>query len=319
MTWQQRAGSDPPVGWTYGYDTADQLTRAVKQTTDPVPVVLQRFAYGYDPAGNRVFEQIDDAVTSWTYDALNRLVTQQGGGVLRFAGTVSEPATVTVAGQPASVSSANAFEAGVPVVVGTNPVAITATDPSGNTATATYEVDVAEAAKKFTYDANGNLTSDGARTFEWDARNQLVAARQRSRLAGSQTTVTTLPARFTVAASGYVNNRPVVLVDDLGTAPKGTQTRDCTRSGSTCETYQRCDSYAGANAKCFCRCAGDDPWAQSVRCCLVDYREAGYSMEEAHLVCCALGTAKHPLSIPGNDLGNCWWLCRRTQAYSCGC
>ncbi|MCL4848503.1 MAG: hypothetical protein KJ066_18310 [Acidobacteria bacterium] len=24
-------------------------------------------------------------------------------------------------------------------------------------------------------DANGNLTADGTRTFEWDARNQLVA------------------------------------------------------------------------------------------------------------------------------------------------
>ena len=29
--------------------------------------------------------------------------------------------------------------------------------------------------KTFSYDANGNLTSDGTRTFEWDARNQLVA------------------------------------------------------------------------------------------------------------------------------------------------
>jgi RHS repeat-associated protein len=29
--------------------------------------------------------------------------------------------------------------------------------------------------RSFTYDANGNTTSDGVRTFEWDARNQLVA------------------------------------------------------------------------------------------------------------------------------------------------
>jgi RHS repeat-associated protein len=38
-----------------------------------------------------------------------------------------------------------------------------------------YEVDVSDASKTFTYDANGNLTSDGTRSFEWDARNQLVA------------------------------------------------------------------------------------------------------------------------------------------------
>jgi YD repeat-containing protein len=27
----------------------------------------------------------------------------------------------------------------------------------------------------FTYDANGNMTSDGTRTFEWDAENRLVS------------------------------------------------------------------------------------------------------------------------------------------------
>ena len=29
--------------------------------------------------------------------------------------------------------------------------------------------------QEFTYDANGNLLSDGARTFEWDARDRLIA------------------------------------------------------------------------------------------------------------------------------------------------
>jgi YD repeat-containing protein len=36
-------------------------------------------------------------------------------------------------------------------------------------------MDSAGAGKQFTFDANGNLTADGTRTFEWDARNQLVA------------------------------------------------------------------------------------------------------------------------------------------------
>jgi YD repeat-containing protein len=42
-------------------------------------------------------------------------------------------------------------------------------------ATAQYEVDVTNAPKTYTYDANGNLTFDGTRTFHWDARNQLAA------------------------------------------------------------------------------------------------------------------------------------------------
>jgi RHS repeat-associated protein len=73
------------------------------------------------------------------------------------------------------VSAANQFTGGVPVVPGTNVFTIRATDPSGNAAMATYEVDVSDAPKTFTYDANGNLTADGTRTSAWDARNQLVA------------------------------------------------------------------------------------------------------------------------------------------------
>jgi len=45
---------------------------------------------------------------------------------------------------------------------------------SGNATTAGYEVHQTGATKTFTYDANGNLTSDGTRAFEWDARNQLT-------------------------------------------------------------------------------------------------------------------------------------------------
>ena len=46
---------------------------------------------------------------------------------------------------------------------------------SGNATTAVYEIGQSVASKTFTFDANGNLTSDGTRTFEWDAKNQLVA------------------------------------------------------------------------------------------------------------------------------------------------
>src|SRR5206468_7193926 len=50
-----------------------------------------------------------------------------------------------------------------------------ATDPAGNTSTASYEVDQAGPAWVFTYDLNGNLTWDGSKTYEWDAKNRLVA------------------------------------------------------------------------------------------------------------------------------------------------
>ena len=121
--------------------------------------MLQRYAYAYDPAGNRTSEQIDDAITQAAYDALNRLVSQDAGGPLVFQGQLDEPAAVTINGRPATVTADNTFQGTAPVAAGTTTVTIDAVDPSGNAATAVYEVDQAATGKTFTYDANGNLTS----------------------------------------------------------------------------------------------------------------------------------------------------------------
>ena len=87
----------------------DQLTAATNQTTDPTPTVLKRFAHAHDAAGNRTSEQIDDAVTSTSHDALNRLTSQQTGGALLFNGTLSEPASVTIRSQSVTVDATNQF------------------------------------------------------------------------------------------------------------------------------------------------------------------------------------------------------------------
>jgi RHS repeat-associated protein len=135
-----------------------------------------------DPAGNRIAEQIDDATTAASYNNMNQLVSQQAGGALVFKGTVSEPANVTIAGKPAVVTPnasqppSQDFQGAVPVPAG-GQVQVTATDPSGNTRTSTYQV-ATGTPKAFTYDLNGNMTSDGTRTCEWDAENRLVAIKE---------------------------------------------------------------------------------------------------------------------------------------------
>jgi len=173
LTWRQQADTTA-VMWGYGYDVADQLTWAVEKTTDPVPTVIKSYTYGYDPAGNRTTEQIDDQVTGATYDMLNRLVSQQPAGAMVVEGTVSEPASLTVQGKPVFVAADGRFSTTTPFLDGTNTLTLTATDASGNATSNQYEVDSTGAGRTFTYDANGNLTSDGTRGFEWDAKNQLV-------------------------------------------------------------------------------------------------------------------------------------------------
>ena len=162
----------------FGYDKTDQLTAAILKSTDPTPTILKRQFWSYDPAGNRTAEQNDDAVTGAAYNNMNQLLSQAAGGALVFKGTVNEPANVTVGGKLANVSADNRFEGQAVVPSGTGQVQVTATDPSGNVRTNTYEVSQGATSKAFTYDPNGNMTSDGTKTYEWDAANGLVAVKQ---------------------------------------------------------------------------------------------------------------------------------------------
>jgi RHS repeat-associated protein len=174
-TRQSQIDGSPTALWTYGYDSADQLTHAIEHSTVSPPTTLRRYAYGYDSAGNRAFEQSDDHVRAATYDPLNRLVTYAPGGPLSFRGVLNEPATVTVDGTPAIVDSTNVFRGARTLPSGTSVVSVTAADPSGNQTIKQYQVTVGGGATNFTYDADGNLTSDGVRTYQWDAKNRLVS------------------------------------------------------------------------------------------------------------------------------------------------
>ena len=55
----------------YGYDAASRLTG---ETWQGPAGALYAFAYGYDPAGNRAWKDIDGTLTYYTYDAAERLL-----------------------------------------------------------------------------------------------------------------------------------------------------------------------------------------------------------------------------------------------------
>jgi RHS repeat-associated protein len=180
-SWTQQADAAAATAYDYTYDPTDQLTAAVLKTTGATPSILKTYGYGYDKAGNRTAEAIDSTLITTAYSVANRLQSQQAGGALHFAGTVSEAATVTVSGQPAPMDAANRFAGTANVSSGANTVAVTATDPSGNARTNTYQVSVGGSAGSFTHDANGNLIADGSRTYEWDAEDRLTAVVQGTR------------------------------------------------------------------------------------------------------------------------------------------
>jgi RHS repeat-associated protein len=174
-SWSQQADGNPAKVYEFGRDLIGRLTTATLRTGDPIPVILKRYAYLFDRASNRTGEEIGDETYRATTDTRNAATSIQSGGSLTFAGTVSEPATVTVQGRTAVVTAANEFIGSASVQAGTTTVAVTATDASGNTRTNGYEVTQPTATQTLTYDANGSLTADGTRTFEWDGANRLVA------------------------------------------------------------------------------------------------------------------------------------------------
>lgn len=176
-SWTQNQPSNtlnPVSAWTIQHDSAGQLTgvNVAGQTA-------ARQAFSYDLAGNRLTAQTGNASTSTSYNALNEIVTITGGGKLRFSGTTSEPANVTVQGQPARMLNATNFTADATVNVGTNSIPIIATDGSGNSRTNNYQVVVPSAtARTFSYDPNGNLLNDGQRTYAWDAKYRVIRVTQ---------------------------------------------------------------------------------------------------------------------------------------------
>jgi len=163
----------PDLVEDYGYDALDQLTTVTRSGAE-----AKYWRYVYDKVGNRTSEQVDDAVTGATHDNMNRLLSRKAGGALGVSGSVSEPATVTVQGAPAPVAADNTFHGAATVAEGTSEVDVTATDPSGNVRTSTYEVTQGTGTSAtYTYDANGNLATkvQGGATwaYGWNAENQL--------------------------------------------------------------------------------------------------------------------------------------------------
>jgi YD repeat-containing protein len=142
------------------------------------PGEITRYAYAYDRGGNRTTEQVDDGLLSTTHDGMNRMLAQAPGGLMRIAGSIDEAGLVNVDHRAATMDANNGFFVAFPLIGGLNTFTVRATDASGNLATQAYQYTVGGGSRTFTHDANGNLTSDGVRTFEWDAVNRLVAVEE---------------------------------------------------------------------------------------------------------------------------------------------
>ena len=138
------------------------------------------------PAGNRLAEEIDTALTAGQFNDVNQLTELVGGGRVRVSGVLTnKPGTVRVGGMPAAMGPGNtSFVAYAKAGLGTNYIPVVASDFAGRTATNLYRIVVTNGgvARTLAYDLNGNLVSVvtpvSASAYEWDAADRLASITQ---------------------------------------------------------------------------------------------------------------------------------------------
>ena len=178
-TWTQQPGTLPGNTHDIFYDAADQVRDVVSTVAGST---YKTWHYDYNNFGNRISDQTQATPRSFAYsNSLNQVSSQSAGGPLVVSGTVTPNSTVTVNGQSATTNgAAGSFSKTLgSQTPGTVAFSVVATAPGAATATKNYQVTVGNAgARTFSYDLNGNCTSDGVRSYTWNMADQLVGVTQ---------------------------------------------------------------------------------------------------------------------------------------------
>jgi RHS repeat-associated protein len=166
--------------WRYGYDALGQVISGNKYWSDETPVAGQQFGYTFDTIGNRTQTESGGDQTGanlrvayYTNNTLNQITSRSVPGYVDVMGDAIATNAVTVNGvtayrkteyfreQSAVTNTSSAVWDGVTVV--------------GSGETNTGHIYVPETPESYTYDADGNLLSDGRWNYTWDGENRLIS------------------------------------------------------------------------------------------------------------------------------------------------
>jgi RHS repeat-associated protein len=159
-----------------GYDPIGQLTSWRASESSGTPRQHEQLAWVYDSAGNLRFRTNNAFVQSFITDPANQLTNVSRSGNFTAAGSLSAPTTnVTVNSQTADRYSDLTFaRTNLTLSAGPTTFTNTARNAYGTATTNTLTVTLPQSVT-LQYDRDGNLTNDGARSFAYDAENQLTA------------------------------------------------------------------------------------------------------------------------------------------------
>ncbi len=166
--------------WRYEYDALGQVKSGKKYWPDGTPVAGQQFEYAHDDIGNRTSTKAGgDAggaglrVAGYSPNSLNQYTARDVPGAVDVTGLSFATNTVTVNGETA-YRKGEYFRAEVLVSNGSAPVWQPITVHATAQSDVTGNVFLPKTQEQFSYDLDGNMTSDGRWTYAWDAENRLV-------------------------------------------------------------------------------------------------------------------------------------------------
>jgi RHS repeat-associated protein len=174
--------------WRYEYDTLGQVKSAKRYWSDQLPVAAQQFEYTFDDIGNRTLTKAGGdkfggnlRQAAYTVNNVNQYTDRGIPGALDIMGVALAGETVTVQAQDAQNNADPVYRHGeyfrkeLHFNNNSGPlweqVTIGATGEPDVTG---YEF-LPKNQEQFTYDEDGNLTSDGHWNYGWDAENRLIA------------------------------------------------------------------------------------------------------------------------------------------------
>jgi RHS repeat-associated protein len=167
----------------YTYDNIGQLRTAIGKESGGSARLHENFGYAYDAADNLNYRTNNALVQTFAVDSLNQLSTVGRSGTLTVAGTAGSPGTnvtsVTVADNGNSPVAASVYadktfaRSGVSLLNGNNTFTAVAQDAYGRSDTNSVTVNLPSSVS-YAYDTNGNLMSDGTRSFTYDDENELT-------------------------------------------------------------------------------------------------------------------------------------------------
>ena len=173
----------------YGYNTRSEVTSA-RRAIGGAEVRGFAYDYAYDPIGNRTSAtEYDESgaplVAEYAANELNQYAARTVPGYAAVRGEAPTNAFVTVDERPAARTgeyffggayadnTASDVWADLEIYAAINPPGTNVPDTVYSVTTSVF---VAKTPETFTYDADGNMTSDGRFTYTWNADNRMVMA-----------------------------------------------------------------------------------------------------------------------------------------------